>query len=58
MNKLLGLNIELHIDCSGKLRITTKGDIGDIYMVVGFKVKNYKGKEFIFPLLKVEMPKK
>lgn len=58
MNKLLGLNIELHVDPNGKLRITTKGDIGDIYTIVGFKVKKYKGKEFIFPVLRVEMPKK
>ncbi len=58
MNSLLGLNIELHIDHRGNLKVTTKGDIGDIYIVVGFKVKIYNKMKCIFPVLRIETQKK
>ena len=56
--KLLGMNIELNVDLNGKLRVAVKGTAGAIYVVEGFKKAVYKEKEYIFPILKIEIPKK
>ncbi len=58
MNKFQILNLRLCIDCIGKLRISSNGGINDIWVVIGFKIKAGKQKNYLFPILKVEMPKK
>jgi len=55
---LLELNIQLQIDQYGKLRTATQKDIIKTHMVVGFKIKAFKETNYIFPILKIEMPKR
>ena len=57
MSKMLRWSIKLHIDNNGKLRVTTRRDIGYIYVVEGFKIKVSKDKNYVFPILKIEMQK-
>ena len=54
----MGNKIRLYIDYRGKLRVTAYGDLSDIYVVAGFKMKAGKEKNYLFPILKIEIPKK
>lgn len=56
MSYFLKLNVRFHIDSGGKLRVTTKGNICDTYVVDGFKLKLFKKKNYLFPILKNETP--
>lgn len=58
MSNLLALNLKLHVDLHGKLRVKTKGDQLNIFAVEGFKIKAAKAKNYLFPILKIEIPKK
>lgn len=58
MRKLLGLNLMLYVDSSGKLRVRTKIVGSELFAVEGFKIKVSKDKNYVFPILKVEISKK
>ena len=58
MKNMLDLNLRLFVDAFGKLRVNVEGDLGEIYIVAGFKIKSLRNKKYIFPILRVELPKK
>lgn len=55
MSKLFGLKLKLQIDYCGKLRVNANGSIRDLYVVEGFKIKAVKEKNYLYPILKIEI---
>lgn len=58
MSKLFGLNIRLYVDSFGKLRVNSDKGFSELYTVSGFKIKAGKERNYLFPILKIEIPKK
>lgn len=54
MSKLRTFKVEFYIDTYGKLRIKNLDD----YEVIGFKIKPHRGKNYIFPIFRMSIPKK